>query len=300
VHGGEPTKNVETVTAPVDGGGATVQMPPSSGDQEGLSQPPLPEERVEEQPKDQEWPLKTVIWPPFSNAPREVKILMQDLNGPCSFLALCNVLLVSHASAQPTSHHELTRCQLQLRGDIHLSSALKSVKYSTLASLVADYFLRTNADATGSSTNATLDSLDFALNVLPKTLSGLDVNIDFLTGGFSAPEGVTTVSGELELFNQARVDIRHGWIVSKDDKDVYEVLSEGNITSYDQAVNRLVEGDEIAGGTVTGGNQGEGGDEAMDKLFADLSEHPEKQAKVHQGQYRETAVLASGADPPDL
>lgn len=43
---------------------------------------------------EQEWPLKSILWPPFAQYPQEVKILMQDVNGPCSFLALCNVLLV--------------------------------------------------------------------------------------------------------------------------------------------------------------------------------------------------------------
>ena len=44
---------------------------------------------------EQEWPLKSILWPAFAQHPQEVQILMQDVNGPCSFLALCNVLLVS-------------------------------------------------------------------------------------------------------------------------------------------------------------------------------------------------------------
>lgn len=44
--------------------------------------------------QDQEWPLKSIYFPPFSETPTEVRILIQDQNGPCSFLALCNVLLV--------------------------------------------------------------------------------------------------------------------------------------------------------------------------------------------------------------
>lgn len=67
-------------------------LPPSA-----TSMPARGNPHQETQEDDQEWPLKTVTWPPFSKAPREVKILMQDLNGPCSFLALCNVLLVGRA-----------------------------------------------------------------------------------------------------------------------------------------------------------------------------------------------------------
>ena len=48
----------------------------------------------------QSWPLKTISWPPFSQNPRQVKILIQDVNGPCSFLALCNILLVSKSQGR--------------------------------------------------------------------------------------------------------------------------------------------------------------------------------------------------------
>lgn len=42
----------------------------------------------------QEWPLKSIRWPPFSDRQTEVKILIQDANGPCSFLSIVNILLV--------------------------------------------------------------------------------------------------------------------------------------------------------------------------------------------------------------
>lgn len=61
---------------------------PTGGNQE------LEQEHTTSSTNEQEWPLKSMYWPPFAEYPRQVKILMQDLNGPCSFLALCNVLLV--------------------------------------------------------------------------------------------------------------------------------------------------------------------------------------------------------------
>lgn len=172
----------------------------------------------------------------------------------------------------------------QLRGDIHLSSALKSVKYSHLSALVADYLLRVNPEAADRSEQTAPAPLSFALNVLPKTLKGLDVNVNLLNGGFEKPVGLAGDGGELELFELAKVPIRHGWIVTEGDADIHDVLKSGNITSYDQAINRLVEGDEIAGGSIT--SQSDADTAKLDKLFEELSPQPNKQAKVYQGERR--------------
>lgn len=153
------------------------------------------------------------------------------------------------------------------------------------------------------------------MNTLPKTLSGLDVNINFVTGGFSNSPSTSSSStsspnnSELDLFKLAKVDFRHGWLASEDDKETYEVLlSVAN--DYDTAVNVLVEGDAIAEGNITGNNQtassttGAAIDTAVDgdntgtrqvqppptvssasrleQLFEDLSMEPNKQAKVYQ------------------
>lgn len=85
-------------------------------------------------------------------------------------------------------------------------------------------------------------------------MSGLDVNVNFITGGFSESQDSSSSSSysELELFKLAKVDFKHGWIVSQDDdKDVYEVLLTV-ANDYDTAVNVLVEGDAIAQGHITG------------------------------------------------
>lgn len=41
------------------------------------------------------WSLKPVSFPPLAEFPSELRVLVQDANGPCSFLALCNILIVS-------------------------------------------------------------------------------------------------------------------------------------------------------------------------------------------------------------
>lgn len=76
-----------TLDRAIDAGGA-------SGEEARLSIPSDNALGHDSSPNEQEWPLKSILWPPFAENPREVKILMQDVNGPCSFLALCNVLLV--------------------------------------------------------------------------------------------------------------------------------------------------------------------------------------------------------------
>lgn len=114
----QPTspKQVDTSDEPSDGNTTAVNgaesISPAVGVQEASMQQaamPAQQDSIQDtyQPQDhvatsstttsteQEWPLKLIHWPPFTEYPRQVKILMQDLNGPCSFIALCNVLLVS-------------------------------------------------------------------------------------------------------------------------------------------------------------------------------------------------------------
>lgn len=145
--------------------------------------------------------------------------------------------------------------------------------------------------------------------------------MNFITGGFSDSQdsAVSQQHSELELFKLAKVDFKHGWIISEDDdKEVFEVLlSVAN--DYDTAVNLLVEGDAIAEGNITGNSaptqtpavamiqesgaatststsEGQNGQARMasdpsssltnsqrlEKLFEDLSMEPNKQAKVYQ------------------
>lgn len=70
----------------------------ASPEEASTSRPNADEAPQTSSSNEQEWPLKTILWPPFVDHPREVQILMQDVNGPCSFLALCNVLLVRACS----------------------------------------------------------------------------------------------------------------------------------------------------------------------------------------------------------
>lgn len=201
---------------------------------------------------------------------------------------------------------------LQLRGDIRIPLEQKSATFSQLSGLLGDYLLRSTTSSSSTSSETSSHNLSFVLNTLPKTLSGLDVNINFITGGFSGSEtgsssstsaSSTSKPGELELFKLANVECKHGWLASEDDKKAYEVLlSVAN--DYDTAVNVLVEGDEIAEGNITGNSVpsqppsniisesvGEtippstsnmSNAQRLEQLFEGLSMEPNKQAKVYQ------------------
>ncbi|GAA5997820.1 hypothetical protein JCM11641_002439, partial [Rhodosporidiobolus odoratus] len=88
-------------------------------------------------------------------------------------------------------------------------------------------------------------SLDAALLILPTTRSGLTLNprfsaIDAFCGAGEA--------GELALFELAQIPLLHGWLADKQKAEEFEVMAgEKGCVDYDTALERLVEGTEIAG-----------------------------------------------------
>lgn len=78
-----PQSTTNDVLAPLD---TTVVPPTSSGTKENVESPSA----------EEEWFLKTITWPPFPPTPSgeptahmTTRIIMQNLNGPCSLIALC-------------------------------------------------------------------------------------------------------------------------------------------------------------------------------------------------------------------
>ncbi|GAA5998666.1 MINDY family deubiquitinase [Rhodotorula paludigena] len=214
--------------------------------------PPAPAE-----PEEEEWALKSIVWPPLPPTPHaaadgegrvqgfetdgrlRVRIICQNQNGPCSLIALCNVLI--------------------LRNDLDIAPGRTSVTYSYLSNLLADYFLRmtTSVPASSPSTAGTAPpatpstelSLSAALSILPQTRYGLnlDPRFDRIDGFTSSSSGAG--AGELALFSLARIPLLHGWLADPSDAETYAALvgAEG-CGSYDRAVECVVEGCEIAGG----------------------------------------------------
>ncbi|GAA5997830.1 hypothetical protein JCM11641_003365, partial [Rhodosporidiobolus odoratus] len=147
-----------------------------------------------------------------------VRVICQNRNGPCSLIALCNILI--------------------LRSALTLPSHLSTVTYSLLSALLADYFLSLPSFSSAL-------SLDAALSILPTTRSGLTLNprfsaIDAFSGAGEA--------GELALFELAQIPLLHGWLADKQNAEEFEIMAgEKGCVDYDTALERLVEGTEIAG-----------------------------------------------------
>ncbi|GAA5932408.1 MINDY family deubiquitinase [Sporobolomyces koalae] len=234
---------------------------------------------------EEEWLLKSIQWPPlpprpsssptqsFETSDLRTKIIQQNRNGPCSLIALCNVLI--------------------LRDDLHIPPGRDRVTYSYLSTLLADFFLRITStspvppvsavpenDPTLQS-NARQLSLEAALSILPQTRYGLNLNPQF-----SRIDGFTTSAssgqGELALFSLAQIPLLNGWIADPADQETFEVLTEAK--DYDRAVEMMVEGSEIAGRL---GLQGQGGDDlSEDELLKEAERRSqwtsEEEAKVRK------------------
>ncbi|GAA6062238.1 hypothetical protein JCM10212_000817 [Sporobolomyces blumeae] len=193
---------------------------------------------------EEEWMLKSIAWPPlpprpaasaqhgFETSELRVKIIQQNRNGPCSLIALCNVLI--------------------LRNDLHIASGRDRVTYSYLSALLADYFLRVTSMPSAPATSnedrppqsQSQMSLEAALSTLPQTRYGLNLNPQFsrIDGFTSSTE---SGQGELALFSLARIPLLHGWIADPEDRETAEVLDEA--ADYDRAVEMMVAGSEVAG-----------------------------------------------------
>ncbi|KAH9823178.1 hypothetical protein DFH28DRAFT_881163 [Melampsora americana] len=154
---------------------------------------------------DERWLIKKILWPPFppsGSNPESRSIIMQNTNGPCSLLAICNILL--------------------LRGSIVLPgpSDRTSISFQTLSSVLADYLVRHSSDPTNLST---------ALSVIPSSRTGLDLN-----PRFGSIDGFGPGSGELALFSSAGVSLVHGWVADPQDQDTWDALMKCG--DYDKAL----------------------------------------------------------------
>ncbi|PWN89886.1 hypothetical protein FA10DRAFT_301187 [Acaromyces ingoldii] len=196
--------------------------------------------------EEKQWNTKEIYW-----RGRSQRIVLQNENGPCSLIALCNVLF--------------------LRGTLTITPEDRpAVSYSYLSSLLAEHLLDVIRD------DSALD-LEAALSILPQTQTGLDVNVRFdAIDGFaveektqpsSEPSGSSSSAaaalpaktdadkqrGELALFKLCNVPLVHGWLADKDDKETYAAVVE-RAGDYDRALDRVVAGDELAKGTIVGGS----------------------------------------------
>ncbi|KAJ4000246.1 hypothetical protein F5050DRAFT_1843270 [Lentinula boryana] len=158
------------------------------------------------------WYLKTVEFGE-GDTKRTTKIITQNFNGPCSFIAICNILI--------------------LRGAIEiLPPGRKTVSYEFLSQLLAEYLLMTCPDV----------DISAALEIMPCTQKGMDLNPLFTGAKSFRPNGI---GGELKLFEQVGIDLVHGWLVDPESPEA-EAISQTE--DYDSAVMLIAEADHITKG----------------------------------------------------
>ncbi|KAH9050381.1 hypothetical protein EDB83DRAFT_2226688 [Lactarius deliciosus] len=170
------------------------------------------------------WYLKTIDFTSPSGTRRSYNIITQNYNGPCSFIAICNILIL--------------REQIEI-----LPRDRKSVSYEFLAQLVGEHILLTAPEV----------DVSAALSMMPLTTKGMDLNPVFTSATAFRP---ATTGGELALFASAGITLVHGWLVDPASSEYPAVSHAGD---YDSAVNLIVEADVLTRGLLVSGS-GDGGD----------------------------------------
>ncbi|CCA71587.1 hypothetical protein PIIN_05524 [Serendipita indica DSM 11827] len=174
--------------------------------------------RQPEKIESPEWGLKEILWPPepWDGQPqRRVRIVTQNTNGPCSFIAICNILI--------------------MRGAITIRPRdRRSASYEYLAGLVGDYLVNNVMDV----------DLDAVFSVLPKTQEGMDLNPLFTSISSFRPAGK---GGELKLFDLAGIKLVHGWIADPQSSE-FAALSKAE--DYDTCMDLIVAADAAMGGKL--------------------------------------------------
>ncbi|PFH51113.1 hypothetical protein AMATHDRAFT_143462 [Amanita thiersii Skay4041] len=160
------------------------------------------------------WYLKDIIFGVGENR-RRCKIITQNFNGPCSFIAICNILI--------------------LRGDLTIEPPERqTVSYEFLSHLVAEYLLTSAPDV----------DVDASLSVMPNTQKGMDLNPAFTSPTEFHPAGE---GKELKLFEQANIRLVHGWLVDPHSPEAEAVAEAQN---YDNATILIAEADHLTDGRL--------------------------------------------------
>ncbi|KAF7335459.1 Protein fam63a-like [Mycena venus] len=161
------------------------------------------------------WYLKRISFG-LGDTKQEVKIVTQNFNGPCSFIAICNILI--------------------LRGDIRILPPDRvTVSYEFLSQLVGEYLLMRAPDV----------DISAALSIMPLTQKGMDLNPLFTGATSFRPAGD---GGALKLFKHAGIELVHGWLVDPASPEAEAILTRAQ--DYDTAVTYIVDADYTAKGQL--------------------------------------------------
>ncbi|KAJ4712926.1 protein FAM63A-like [Melia azedarach] len=159
---------------------------------------------------------------------RTTPIILQNDNGPCPLLAICNVLL--------------------LRNNLNLSPDTGEVSQEKLLSLVAERLIDSNSNVNnkdaGYVENQQQNIAD-AIDLLPRLATGIDVNIKFRRiDDFE-------FTPECAIFDLLDIPLYHGWIVDPQDYDTANAIGS---KSYNAIMGELV-ALETMGGECTSNSE---------------------------------------------
>ncbi|KAI7743014.1 hypothetical protein M8C21_032679 [Ambrosia artemisiifolia] len=165
----------------------------------------------EEPPTVKEMMHKTKIIQFFG---RDIPIILQNDNGPCPLLAICNILL--------------------LRNNLSLSADVAEVSQEKLLSLVAERLIDSNSNVNnkdaGYVENQQQNIAD-AIDLLPRLATGIDVNIKFTRiDDFE-------FTRECAIFDLLDIPLYHGWIVDPQDSETSNAIGS---KSYNTLMGELV------------------------------------------------------------
>lgn len=144
------------------------------------------------------------------------RILLQNENGPCPLLAICNILL--------------------LRNELSIPKSSRWISFAELVEMVSNQLFDANStedggESTSSRAANVRENLSSCLEILPRLNVGLDVNCKF--AGTSDFE----YTRELAVFDMLDIALFHGWIVSSQDQKAFAAFAH---LSYNQVVERLI------------------------------------------------------------
>ncbi|XP_021803529.1 ubiquitin carboxyl-terminal hydrolase MINDY-1 [Prunus avium] len=186
-------------------------MASSSTEEQGQEQQqPQPQQQQQQQPV-KECVHKTKL---IQFLGRSAPIVLQNDNGPCPLLAICNVL--------------------SLRNNLNLSPDTTEVSQEKLLSLIAERLIDSNSNIdnkdAGYVENQQQNIAD-AIDLLPRLATGIDVNIKFRRiGDFE-------FTPECAIFDLLDIPLYHGWIVDPQDDDTANAIGS---KSYNALTGELV------------------------------------------------------------
>eukprot|EP01087_Luapelamoeba_hula_P010497 TRINITY_DN2780_c0_g1_i1.p1 TRINITY_DN2780_c0_g1~~TRINITY_DN2780_c0_g1_i1.p1 ORF type:complete len:517 (-),score=116.50 TRINITY_DN2780_c0_g1_i1:184-1734(-) len=174
---------------------------------------------------------------PFSYGRRKLRALMQNENGPCPLIAICNILI--------------------LRGDLKPHQDYVYVTTKQLLGFLRKYLLdlepSTNIEQNPEMFASFKRNIEDAIQSLPHLAVGLDVNIKF------ADIFDFEFTKELIIFDLLDIDLCHGWLPdSETDLEVYTLLMG---CSYNQLVERVVQSSVLQSQATPREEKEKGGEE---------------------------------------